>query len=174
MDLDRIIKNLYKRLVFTFIIFILIIGVYIFLLNFYSKRVISLAKEIYNLKKSISEKEENLRYQNQLKTINEIIKREYNKDLITITQESLNSINRPINEVALLIENYSKNNNWQIVKKELNENSLKYNLIINKSELNRFFEFLINTALIFKIKELSFTVQEENYLINIVFRYEKI
>lgn len=167
MDLEEIIKRIYKRVFLFAFIFLVILVSFIFLLRFYSAKLIKQIVEINNLKENLLKQEEEQSKERELNRLALEIKQKTGKELSSILYDAGQKLNRNLDEIQKLLNEKFIFYDWKILNKEIKENELNYSLEVPSKDFSLFYNLLKEEVLIPKIKELKIENKGNNFLINL-------
>jgi len=150
-------KNTYLKTVIFALGFIFLILGYVYLLNFYSKNIISKITEINSLKEQILQNQVILKKENQLQKTKTLIEQKANKELSAILFDIQQKLDRDFEETKNLILDKIQEENWQAIRTSFNEQEKKLNFVfqINQNDFIKFYNFMTNTGLLWQTIDLK-------------------
>ena len=157
MAVNPSLKKTYLKVgVFSLAFIFLILG-YVYLLNFYSKKIIGKITEINSLKEQIVQNQTALQKENQLQKIKVLIEQKANKELSAILFDIQQKLDRDFEKTKNLILNKIQEENWRAIKTSFNEQEKKLNFVfqINQNDLNKFYNFMMETGLFWQTTDLK-------------------
>jgi hypothetical protein len=157
MDYGVALKNIRKKVIIFSLGFILLIGVYFFLLNFYSKKILNQIQEINLLKEKINQTQIAFQKENQLQKLKALIEQKANKDLPTILFDLQQKLDRDLEKTKNLVSEKIQKENWQVIKTSFNQEEKKINFIfqVPESDFSKFYDFMIEEGLIWQTDDLK-------------------
>jgi len=150
-------RKTYVKVVFFSLFFILLIIAYIFLLNFYSKKILSQIQEINSLKEKIIQAQTISQKKIQLQKLKNAIEQKTNKELSSTLFDLQQKLDRDFEKTKNLILSKLQEENWQVQKTTFNQEEKKLNFIfqIPESDFTKFYDFMIENALVWQITDLK-------------------
>ena len=150
-------KNTYLKTGIFALGFIFLILGYVYLLNFYSKNIISKITEINSLKEQILQNQVILKKENQLQKTKTLIEQKANKELSAILFDIQQKLDRDFEETKNLILDKLQEENWQAIRTSFNEQEKKLNFVfqINQNDFIKFYNFMTNTGLLWQTIDLK-------------------
>jgi hypothetical protein len=157
MNYSAALKNIRTKVIIFSLGFILLIGVYFFLLNFYSKKILSQIQEINSLKEKINQVQAAFQKENQLQKLKILIEQKAGKDLPAISFDIQQKLNRDFEKTKNLISEKIQKENWQIIKTSFNQEEKKLNFVfqIPDSDFSKFYDFMIEEGVIWQTTDLK-------------------
>jgi hypothetical protein len=156
MDYGVALKNIRKKVIIFSLGFILLIGVYFFLLNFYSKKILNQIQEINLLKEKINQTQIAFQKENQLQKLKALIEQKANKDLPTILFDLQQKLDRDLEKTKNLVSEKIQKENWQVIKTSFNqEEKINFIFQVPESDFSKFYDFMIEEGLIWQTDDLK-------------------
>jgi hypothetical protein len=157
MNYGIALKNIRTKVIIFSLGFILLIGAYFFLLNFYSKKILSQIQEINSLKEKINQAQAALQKENQLQKLKILIEQKAGKDLPAILFDIQQKLDRDFKKTKNLISEKIQKENWQVIKTSFNQEEKKLNFVfkIPDSDFSKFSDFIIEEGLIWQTTDLK-------------------
>ncbi len=170
MELNSIIKKIYKKSIFLLIIFILILAAYFFLLNFYSQKIIKKINDLNQLKSALNEKKIQALRDIEFKKINEYLKQKTGKDIDNINQIFKNKINMSLEDLSKKINEEANSFAGKIMRNELVNQNLIVLIEVPVSNFEQFYDFFIKNGLFIRLQEMKINKRDNNLLIELTIR----
>lgn len=170
MELNLIIKKIYKKSIFLLIIFILILAVYFFLLNFYSQKIIKKINDLNQLKSALNEKKIQAFRDIEFKKINEYLKQKTGKDVDKINQIFKDKINMPLEDLSKKINEEANSFKGKIIRNELVNQNVIALIEVPVSNFEQFYDFFIKNGLFIRLQEMKINKRDNNLLIELTIR----
>jgi hypothetical protein len=157
MNYSTALKNIRIKVIIFSVGFILLIGFYLFLLNFYSKKILSQIQEINLLKAKINQSQTALQKENQLQKLKILIEQKAGKDLPAILFDLQQKLNRDFEKTKNLVSGKIQKENWRVIQTSLNqeEKKLSFAFQIPDSDFSKFYDFMIKEGLIWQTTDLK-------------------
>lgn len=167
-----LLKTYYKIIILCIIFFIIFIGSVI-TIYYYHKTIMTKIDKIYSLKEQIEKININIDQKKELKKINEYFEGTLGKPLISILSNIEAKEKRNYNEINNLLINFINSNKWQVIAYDTNINSKTTMITItipSEEETKQLWQFLKKELILFHLTNFKIVKQDNNYLINIVFK----
>lgn len=167
-----LLKTYYKIIILCTVFFIAFIGSLI-VIYFYYKTLIAKIDKIYNLKEQIEKAKIAIGQKKELKKMDEYFETTVGKSLILILNNIDAKEKRTYNEINNLLINFINANRWQIISYDTNINAkttIMTILIPSAEETKQLWQFLKKELIIFYLTNFKIIKQDNNYLINIIFK----
>jgi len=157
MNYDHVLKNIRTKVIIFSLGFVLLIGLYFFILNFYSKKILSQIQEINSLKEKINQAQASLQKESQLQILKILIEQKAGKDLPAILFDLQQKLNRDFEKTKNLVSEKIQKENWQVIKTNFNQEEKKLNFVfqIPNSDFGKFYDFMIEESLIWQTTDLK-------------------
>jgi hypothetical protein len=151
------LRNIRTKVSVFSVVFILLIFGYFFLLNFYSKKILSQIQEINSLKEKINQAQAAFQKENQLQKLKILIEQKTGKDLPAILFDLQQKLNRDFEKTKNLVSEKIKKENWRVTKTSFNQEEKKLNFVfqIPDSDFSKFYDFMIEESLIWQTIDLK-------------------
>jgi hypothetical protein len=164
MNKNIIFQNIRIKVAVFAISFIFILLLYTFLLNLFSKKILNNINEINLLKEKINQNQIITEQENQLQKIKLLIEQKFNKDMPAILFDLNKKFNKDFEEIKNLVLDKIKQENWQIIQTNFNQETKKLNFIfqIPNDDFDKFYNFLIKEYLIWQINNIK--IEKNNNL----------
>lgn len=157
MEFKSALGPLYKKLaIFTFI-FLLLLGLYIFSLKFYSDRITQRVETFHTLKEEIAKSQVSTEEELKLRQLANLIQSKTGKDLNAILYDVQNKLERNFDTTKNLLLNKFAQSNWKVNSSNFDPEAgkLYFVLEIPQTDIESFLDFLIEEALILKIENFK-------------------
>ena len=157
MNYSTALKNIRIKVIIFSVGFILLIGFYLFLLNFYSKKILSQIQEINLLKAKINQSQTTFQKENQLQKLKILIEQKAGKDLPTILFDLQQKLNIDFEKTKNLVYEKIQKENWRVIQTSFNQEEKKLNFVfqIPDSDFSKFYDFMIKEGLIWQTTDLK-------------------
>jgi hypothetical protein len=169
MNFSNALKRVYSKIAIFFSVFVVIFVVYFFLLNFYSQRLIKKINEINSLKEKIIQSQTSLEKENRIKRLITLIEQKSNKELPAILFDIQQKISRNFETVKNLVSEKIQKENWQIKTTNFNQQENKLNFVfqIPDEDFDNFYNFMIDSGLIWQTINLKINKVNNFWEINL-------
>lgn len=167
-----LLKTYYKIILLCIVFLIIFIGS-IIIIYFYYQTIITKTDKIYNLKEQIEQVKININQKKELKKINEHFEATAGKSLMSILSNIDLKEKRTYNEINELLINFINANKWQVITYDVNPNAkttMISVLIPSEEGAKQLWQFLKRELIIFYLTNFKVIKQDNNYLVNIVFK----
>jgi len=157
MNYSTALKNIRTKVIIFSLGFILLITGYFFLLNFYSKKILKQIQEINSLKEKLSQFQAALQKESQLKKLKFLIEQKANKELPAILFDLQQKLDIDFEKAKNLISERLQKENWKIIRTSFNQEEKKLNFVfqIPVEDFDKFYNFMLDSNLIWKIIDLK-------------------
>lgn len=167
---SNVLKSLYLKLGILVFVFLFFLGLFIFVLKIYEKKIISQIEKINSLKELIILNQINKEKELKFQQIKNYFERETGKSV----DEILNSVNQKLNFNSEIIkESFLKKineENWKILNSSFeSEENIYLEIEIPLIDIQKLIQFLEENLLFLKIEKLIINKNEKNYTILITF-----
>jgi hypothetical protein len=162
MNYGTALKNIRTKVIIFSLGFILLIGLYFFLLNFYSKKILSQIQEINSLKEKINQTQSAFQKESQLQKLKILIEQKAGKDLPTILFDLQQKLNIDFEKTKNLVSEKIQKENWQVIKTSFDQEEKKLNFVfqIPDNDFKKFYDFMIEESLVWQI--IDFKINKNN------------
>lgn len=166
MDLEQIVKKIYKRVILFGLIFIILSVSLFFLLNFYSQRLIKQIKEINELKENLLQKQLAKSRELELNRLALEIQQKTGKEISAILYDTNQKLERNLHDIKKIMDEKISLYGWK-AQSDIKENELSYNLEIPSKNINDFYNFLMEELILARIKDFKIEKGNNIFLINL-------
>lgn len=162
MNLSPALKKLYKKVGIFSSIFIVILSLYLFLFYFYSKNLIKKIEKINALKDQYYQSQISIEKENKLKRLTTIIQQKTKKELPALLYDIQQKLNHNFETTKKLILDKIQKENWQIKSANFYQEENKVNIVfqIPSDDFKKFYDFMINSGLVWQIIKLNLNQNE--------------
>jgi len=162
-------KKIYlKSLIFIFILIGIIVG-YVFILNFYNKKIVLKINELNLVRQKQITYQKNLIQQTEFKKINNLIKQKTNQEPSYFLSKINPKLNLTFEDTKKLVLDEISKNNWQIKNSSSLPQELRIVFELRKEEIDKLFDFLLSNLM---LKFLGSIKIQKNNEINDIYNIE--
>lgn len=171
----RYLKGFYFKITIYIIIFGVIFIGYIFILNYFSKKIISKVEIINELRTKLEKLQTDLSKEGKAKTLNKLIEQKSKKDIQTLSFIINNNLNKSQEEIRAIFTEKFKSEKWNLENIIFNEPEKRLLISFNLPfrEINKFYNFILDSTVVFLIDDLKLNKESDNYLIELNLKLNK-